>query len=123
MINPGTAPIEQAGEDLAATALSAFLAAVHARAAEMDQVPIMARTAGLAGDPVRDPGADRDGRFGWNLPFSDGRVVRLLMPGVALTLIRDDITATAPCLYVNGHAWWWNDAVGSVAAEGTTVKA
>jgi hypothetical protein len=33
------------------------------------------------------------------------------MPGVELTRIRDDITAQAPCLYVNGCAWWWDAAV------------
>jgi hypothetical protein len=122
MINPGTAPVEQASEELAAAALAVFLEAVGRRAAEMDQVPNMVRNASVAGEPVRDPGADRDGRFGWDLPLSDGRALRLLMPGTELHLIRDDITAASPCLYVNGHAWWWNDAVGAVAAEGRSVK-
>jgi hypothetical protein len=46
----------------------------------------------------------------------------LLLPGVELRLLRDDITAAAPCLYVNGNAWWWDAAVGSVACEGVTLK-
>jgi hypothetical protein len=78
------------------------------------------RTAELTGPPARDPAADRDGRYGWNLAFTDGRQLRLLMPGVELTRLRDDITAAAPCLYLNGHAYWWNDAVARTAAEGLT---
>ena len=122
MINPGTAPIEEGRLDLAEANLDDFLSAVRRRAAELDEVPFRRRVAGLSGDPIRDPRADRDGRFGWDLPLSDGRTVRLLMPGVGLTLIRDDITAEAPCLYVNGNAWWWDGAVDSVAAEGLTTN-
>ncbi|MBM2618390.1 hypothetical protein JIG36_22785 [Actinoplanes sp. LDG1-06] len=121
MINPGTEPVVEAREELAVANLEAFLADVRRRAAVMDEVPIRRRVAGLDGEPVRDPGADRDGRFGWDLPMSDGRVVRLLMPGAELTALRDDITAQAPCLYVNGAAWWWAGAVDSVAGEGLTL--
>src|SRR5688500_14580702 len=103
MINPGTRPVDGAREDLAAANLEVFLAEVRRRGGEP------------AGGPVRDPGADRDGRFGWGLPMADGSIVRLLMPGVELIRVRDDITAEAPCLYVNGGAWWWPDAVGQVA--------
>ena len=117
MINPGTAPVDDAREDLAVTNLEVFLAEVRQRAPQMGGGPVV-RHAELAGDPVRDPAADRDGRFGWDLPMSDGRSIRLLMPGAALPLLRDDVTAGSPCLYVNGNACWWNDAVGRVAAEG-----
>jgi hypothetical protein len=122
MINPGTAPIEGARLDLAEANLEVFLTEVGRRAAEMDEVPVRRRAAHLAGDPVRDPQADRDGRFGWDLPLSDGRAVRLLMPGADLAALRDDITAQAPCLYVNGIACWWNGAVDSVAGEGLTLR-
>jgi len=122
VINPGTLPVAEAREDLAAANLAVFLAAVRDRAAELDEVPIRYRVAGLAGDAVRDPAADRDGRFGWDLPYSDGRIVRLLMPGAELGLVRDDRTAVAPCLNVNGEPWWWNDAVGCVAGEGLALK-
>lgn len=61
-------------------------------------MPIRHRVAELTGEPVRYREADRDGRFGWEVPMSDGRVVRLLTPGVELTKLRDDITAQAPCL-------------------------
>ncbi|GAA0579988.1 hypothetical protein GCM10010172_76200 [Paractinoplanes ferrugineus] len=120
MINPGTEPVD-GREDLATANLATFLDAVRGRAAEMDQVPIRYRVAALTGDPRRDPAADRDGRFGWDLPFDDGRVVRLLMPGVELPRLRDDLTARAPCLYVNGSASWWNGAVDLVAGEGLTL--
>ncbi|WP_199512187.1 hypothetical protein [Nucisporomicrobium flavum] len=100
MINPGTLPIDDAREDLAAANLQAFLDEAHRRGADH------------VGTPERDHGADRDGRFGWNLPMGDGTVVRLLMPGVEVTRVRDDLTASAPCLYLNGGAWWWRDAVG-----------
>ena len=122
MINPGTAPIEAAREDLAATNLSVFLTAVREYSRELEQVPIRQRVAAPAGEPVRDPRADRDGRFGWDLPFSDGRTVRLLLPGVPLGLLRGDVTAAAACLYVNGTAWWWNDAVSVVAGEGLRLN-
>ncbi len=47
--------------------------------------------------------------------------MRLLVPGVPLERARDDLTALAPCFYVNGLAWWWNDAVSRVAAEGVAM--
>ncbi|WP_250031285.1 hypothetical protein [Paractinoplanes maris] len=122
MINPGTAPIEDARPELAQANLEAFLDAARRRAAELDEVPIRQRVAYLDGEPVRDPSADRDGRFGWDLRMSDGRTVRLLMPGVELARLRDDITAEAPCLYVNGTAWWWDGAVDSVAGEGLVLR-
>ena len=100
MINPGTRPLDDTTEDLAAANLAALIA-----------------DAGLATDPVRDPGLDRDGRYGWQLPLADGTSVLVLVPGVELTALRDDVTAQAPCLYLNGGAWWWNDAVGLLRAD------
>ncbi len=84
-------------------------------------MPPRRRVAGLAGDPLRNPAADRDGRYGWDLPLTNGSTVHLLIPGVPLEQARDDLTALAPCLYVNGLAWWWNDAVSRVAAEGIAM--
>ena len=119
MINPGTGPLDDARADLAAENVHTFLAAVRQRAPQMGGGPVV-RTADLTGAPVRDPAADRDGRYGWTLHFSDGHQLRLLMPGADITGIRDDITAAAPCLYLNGHAYWWNDAVARTAAQGLT---
>ncbi|MEU7906355.1 hypothetical protein [Actinoplanes sp. NPDC049118] len=104
MINPGSAPLDDTSEELAAANVEVLLAAARERGA-------------VLGEPVRDPAADRDGRYGWDLPAADGTVVRLLMPGVELTRIRDDISAQAPCLYLNGGAWWWPDAVGLLASR------
>jgi hypothetical protein len=104
MINPGSLPVDGAREELAAANLDVFLAAARDRGAQ------------FAGDPVRDPAADRDGRYGWDLPMVDGSMVRLLMPGAELIRVRDDLTAQAPVLYVNGGAWWWNDAMGLLAS-------
>jgi hypothetical protein len=105
MINPGTLPIDDAREDLEAANLDVFLAAARERGAA------------LTGPAVRDRTADRDGRFGWDLPMADESIVRLLVPGVELTRVRDDLSARAPCLYVNGGAWWWNDAVALLASS------
>jgi hypothetical protein len=93
-----------AREDLAVANLDVFLTAVRER-----------RSDALAGDPVRAPEADRDGRYGWRVPTSDGLVIMVLMPGAELDRVRA-LSATAPCLFVNGAAWWWNDAVGLFAA-------
>jgi len=63
------------------------------------------------GEPVRDPGADADGRFGWVLPVN-GVEVRVLMPGAS----SDDVQglgADAPALFVNGKPVWWPSAVMS----------
>lgn len=104
MINPGSLPVEGAREELAAAALDVFLAQARERGAR------------FAGDPVRDPAADRDGRYGWDLPMADGSVTRLLMPGAELTRIQG-LGASAPVvLYVCGGAWWWSSAVGLVAS-------
>ncbi len=119
MINPGTSPLTDSQENLAADNLAAFLTAVRQRAAQIGAGPVT-RTADLTGEPVRDPAADRDGRYGWTLAFTDGHQLRMLMPGTDITGIRDDITAAAPCLYLNGHAYWWNDAVARTAAQGLT---
>jgi hypothetical protein len=121
MINPGTLPVPDAREDLAVAALAVFLPAVQERALELEQVPIRYREAGISGEPVRVPDADHDGRFAWDVPFSDGRQVRLLIPGTDLTTLRG-LSATAPCLYVGEEAAWWNDAVGSLAGEGMRLK-
>jgi hypothetical protein len=121
MINPGTLPVADAREDLAATALEEFLAVAGERAAELEQVPIRYRETGIDGAPVRVPDADRDGRFAWDVPFSNGQQVRLLIPGVELAALKN-LAATAPCLYVGGEAAWWNDAIGSLASEGMRLK-
>jgi hypothetical protein len=42
------------------------------------------------------------------------------MPGVDLAEVRDDMTAAAPCLYLNGDAWWWYSAVGQVTGPRTS---
>jgi hypothetical protein len=104
MINPGAVPVDDADEQLAEQNLGVFLAAARERGAQ------------LGGDPVRDPAADRDGRFGWDLPVVGGSVTRLLMPGVELMRVRDDLTSNAPCLYVNGSAWWWQSALALVVS-------
>lgn len=104
VINPGSQPVDGAREDLAVANLDVFLTAVRDR-----------RSDALAGDPVRAPEADRDGRFGWRVPTSDGLVIMVLMPGAELDRVRA-LGATAPCLFVNDEAWWWNDAVGLLAA-------
>ena len=49
--------------------------------------------------------------------MADGTVFRQLMPGVELMRVRDDLTASAPVLWLSGSAWWWNDAVGLLAAS------
>lgn len=82
------------------------------------------RGAVLAGEPVRDPAADRDGRFAWSIPLADNSVIRLLMPGVELARVRGT-TADAPCLFLTASgdppgprdAWWWPDALGLLAAS------
>lgn len=65
----------------------------------------------MVGDPVRVSVADRDGRFCWDLPMANDRVTRILMPGVELVRVRDDLTAQAPCLFVNNGTWWWTAAM------------
>lgn len=95
---PGAKPIDDAHKDLASAALEVFLAAVRDRTAELEQVPIRRRVAGIAGDPVRAIEGDRGGWFAWTLPISDGRTVQIRIPGVELARMRDDLSATAPCL-------------------------
>ena len=105
MISAWTQPLLDAREVVAAGNLAVFVTAVTARGTR------------LAGEPVRAPPGDRDGRYCWDLPLLDGSSVRLPMPGVGLPRVRDDLTAAAPCLYVDGEAWWWNDAVYMVAGR------
>jgi hypothetical protein len=95
-INPRSLPVDEAREDLAVADLPVFLAAVISRGGQ------------LTADPVRDPAADRDGRFSWDLPMGDGRVVRPLLPGAGLMRVRDDLTRRPPafarcCRKAAGH--------------------
>jgi hypothetical protein len=94
MINPGTVPVDGADEQPAKQNLDVFLTVARERGAP------------LAGPPVRDPTADRDGRFDWDLPLIDASVTRLLMPGVEVMRVRDDLTTAAPCRFVIGIRWW-----------------
>lgn len=87
-INPGSGPVENASEAEAVESMRVFAAEV-----------------GI--DPVRAPELDIDGRFGWR--FGD---VEVLMPGVPVVAVRDDMRASAPCIRVGGSWWWWRDAVG-----------
>jgi hypothetical protein len=89
-INPGSGPVEGAGEAAAVETMAVFAAEVGV-------------------DPVRAPELDTDGRYGWR--FGDTPV---LMPGVAVTAVRDDMRATAPCIRVGESWWWWRDAVGQI---------
>lgn len=103
-INPGTAAVDGATEEIADANMATFLTAVLQRGGEL-----------AAGQPTRDPSGDHEGRFGYRLSTAGGSSIAILMPGVDLTRVRDDPSAAAPCLRVNGLAWWWNDAVGQVA--------
>lgn len=101
MINPGSEPVENATEEHAAANMVEFVAEFQERGGH------------LAGDPIRTTDLDEGGRFGWLLPLVGGGASEILMPGVELTRLRDDLTAQAPCVRVNGLMWWWRDAVGS----------
>jgi hypothetical protein len=107
VINPGTRPLDSHDEADAHANLLVFLDAVRTRG-------------GTPGEPRRDAGLDRDGRYGWVVPMGGDRSTLLLMPGVPLTQLRDDITAEAPCLYVNGGAWWWSDALNMAIPSPST---
>jgi hypothetical protein len=111
VINPGSAPAEGASEAAAAANLEALMAAVVERGGR------------LAGEPVRVPETDEDGRFAWRLPAGEhGGGVLVLMPGVELAKMRDDMSASAPRIIIGGNPWWWPSAVGQVAAAATAVR-
>ena len=81
VINPGSRPVEGATEVAAEASLRAFVAEAVERGLR------------LAGEPERQPNADIDGRYAWSLPLQGGDRARILMPGVGLTQLRDDLTA------------------------------
>ncbi|WP_433531272.1 hypothetical protein ACQPYA_03955 [Micromonospora sp. CA-263727] len=110
MVNFGTGPVDEASEAAAEANMSAFVDALRQRGID------------LPATADRDPSADRDGRYGYLLPTATG-AVHILMPGADLARVRDDLTASAPCLVVNGQAWWWHDATGQAAAAITTRQA
>ncbi|WP_157747094.1 hypothetical protein [Micromonospora echinofusca] len=101
VINPGTQPVENSSEATAAENIEVFVQALHERGIQ------------LSGPATRDSSSDRDGRYGYLLPTATS--IRILMPGVELTRVRDDLTASAPCLFVNDRPWWWSDAVKQAA--------
>ena len=99
MINPGSRPVEGATEEQAAHNLQAFVYEATERGLR------------LAGEPQRQPDADIDGRYAWDLPLEGGGHVRILMPGADLAQLRS-LSAQAYCIRVGEGFWWWNDAVG-----------
>jgi hypothetical protein len=112
MINPGSRPVEGATEQQAETNLAAFIDAATERGLE------------LADEPERTPDTDEGGRYGWTLPLTSGTAVRVLMPGVDLALVRDDLSAEAPCMKIGSDWWWWNGAVdAAVPAEASRRQA
>jgi hypothetical protein len=104
-LNPGTRTVEGATERAALANIGLFAAAVRERGGLLD------------GDPVRDAAADARGRYGFQLRTAAGGVVRILMPGVEIAQVRDDLSSQAPCLYVGDNAWWWSDAVAQAAGS------
>jgi hypothetical protein len=106
MINPGTLPVQDAKPEAAAAAIAVFVEEVVARGGWLDGVP------------VRDPSADREGRYGYLLPIAGGGAVLILMPGASIERLRD-LGAAAPCVYVGEWPWWWNDATSQAAGKTT----
>ena len=98
MINPGSQPVDGAREELAAANLAPFVAAIVEHGGTVTR------------EPTRAAGLDADGRYGWRFEI-DGMPVELLIPGVQLERVRDDLSATAPCLNVNSSWNRWQGAV------------
>jgi hypothetical protein len=117
VINTGTAPLGGASDQVAVENLAAFLETVRTLAADIPDDIVRVRVAELGGEPIRVTDDDGDGWFAWDLPFVDGEVVRVRMPGVGLARLRAT-TAAAPRVYVSGNPWWWPDAVGQVVQHG-----
>lgn len=98
-INPGSGPIEGTTEENARANMDAFAA---------DLVLIDITTTAI----TRNPGADADGRYGYQLGLDDGRVIDVEMPGLPLDQVRyidepgQDIW-DFPRLYVAGSSWIW----------------
>lgn len=110
VIIPGTLPVEGATLALAAANMLAFADAVRGQAVLEGEVRGYTPD---VGESIRDEVADHPeaGRFAWVLPVN-GRDQRILMPGADLAALKG-LSASAPCLQVNGSWWWWNDAVTS----------
>lgn len=100
MINPGTDPVPDASIDHADTNIAGLVLQLQRRGVGVDTL-------------TRDEGADVGGRFGYRLALADGQAVSVSMPGVPLAELQG-MGATVPCLYVEGNAWWWRDAVGQI---------
>ncbi|GIF08891.1 competence protein CoiA family protein [Actinoplanes siamensis] len=117
LVIPGMHAVTGATLELAADNMAVFVEAVRERAR------IEGDTRGYTphvGEPRRDANTDADGRFGWTLSVN-GRDQAILMPGIELAQLRGTGLA-APCLIVNGSAWWWNDAAGmAVPIPGRTT--
>jgi hypothetical protein len=100
LVNSGSRPLEATDAELAEYNLLVFID------------DFVERGGRLAAEPERAQDADAGGRYGWSLYRADGVTVLVLIPGVPLTLVRDDLSAEAPCLRVDDEWWWWNEAVG-----------
>jgi hypothetical protein len=102
-INPGSADAPPGTPEQAAQNLQTFLVEVAHRGGQP------------SGTPQRVPDGDGRGRYAFDVPTDGDATVRILMPGLAIEAIRDDLRASAPCIFVDGQPWWWNDAAGQTA--------
>ncbi|MEQ4610282.1 hypothetical protein ABMX48_29290 [Streptomyces cavourensis] len=95
-INPGSGPVEDATEQQSAENIQTFV---------MD----LAKEHGLAVASIdRTPLADYgEGRFAFDLGFTDGRHAEVQMPGIPV----DRIRAGGTRLYVDGSSWHWDFAL------------
>ncbi|MEV0732293.1 hypothetical protein [Polymorphospora sp. NPDC050346] len=103
MINPGERPVPDATVEESKSTIIEFAEAVARRGGH------------LAGVPVRDPDDDGGGRYGYRLAGANGQTVRIRIPGIPTARLVG-LAAEVPCVYVEGWAWWWRDAVTQAAA-------
>lgn len=102
IINPGTAPVTQVRELLAAEAILVFVDDLN-----------RPETGHLAGVTVaRHAEADGDGWFGFKL-LRGRRSCIVAMPGLSLDHTRNHPEGFGQRLYVDGNSWWWHFALNT----------
>lgn len=117
VINPGSGPVDGANAAQAARAMQQFVHDLGERGITV-------------GSYIRNEGADydaedHDGRFAFDLAFTDGRTAQVQMPGLPVEKVRwlgpDQDIWQFPRLYVDDNSWVWFFALNACHPDRDTT--
>lgn len=117
IINPGSGPVAGATAEQAARTMQQFVHDLGERG-----LTVASYMRNAAADYDAD---DHDGRFAFDLTFTDGRTAQIQMPGLPVDKVRwlgpDQDIWQFPRLYVDDGSWVWFFALNACHPDDDTT--